>query len=169
MNAEKLIAQMERDTQRILVLVEGVSAEQAAWRSHAESWSILEVVNHLYDEEREDFRVRLDITLHNPTREWPPIDPRGWVTARGYSQRELAPSVQNWLDERRSSLAWLRSLGVADWEARYTAPFGVMSAGDLLASWVAHDLLHMRQLVELHRAYVVHLAEPYNTEYAGPW
>jgi hypothetical protein len=44
-----------------------------------------------------------------------------------------------------------------------------MSAGDLLASWVAHDVLHMRQLVELQRAYVVHLAEPYNTEYAGPW
>jgi hypothetical protein len=61
------------------------------------------------------------------------------------------------------------SLGAADWEARYTAPFGVMSAGDLLASWVAHDVLHMRQLVELHRAYIVHLAEPYNTEYAGPW
>src|SRR5512142_433583 len=102
MKAEQLIAQMERDTQRILVLVEGISAEQAAWRPHAETWSMLEVVNHLYDEEREDFRVRLDITLHHPTQPWPPIDPRGWVTARGYNQREFASSVQNWLDERRA-------------------------------------------------------------------
>ena len=40
---------------------------------------------------------------------------------------------------------------------------------DLLASWVAHDLLHMRQLVELHWVYTIHQLEPYKVEYAGQW
>jgi hypothetical protein len=44
-----------------------------------------------------------------------------------------------------------------------------MRAGDMLAAWVAHDLLHMRQLVELHRTYTVTQLAPYDTRYAGEW
>jgi hypothetical protein len=49
------------------------------------------------------------------------------------------------------------------------APFGQISAGDMFASWVAHDLLHIRQLVELHWAYTTRQLQPYNVEYAGGW
>jgi len=66
-------------------------------------------------------------------------------------------------------LAWLRSLDSPDWEATYEAPWGPITAGDLLASWVAHDLLHMRQLVELHWHYKEEQVEPYSTRYAGEW
>jgi hypothetical protein len=34
---------------------------------------------------------------------------------------------------------------------------------------VAHDLLHMRQLVELHWAYTMTKGDPYRTGYAGTW
>ena len=44
-----------------------------------------------------------------------------------------------------------------------------MKAGDLLASWVAHDNLHTRQLVELRRSRLVELAQPYDVRYAGDW
>ncbi|MCB0058173.1 MAG: DinB family protein, partial [Caldilineaceae bacterium] len=62
---------MQRNAQRIAALVAGVPDEQARWKPDAESWSILEVVNHLLDEEREDFRVRIDYTLHRPGEKWP--------------------------------------------------------------------------------------------------
>ncbi len=39
--------------------------EQARWKPSPESWSMLEVVNHLYDEEKDDFRFRLDSLLHH--------------------------------------------------------------------------------------------------------
>lgn len=42
-----------------------------------------------------------------------------------------------------------------------------MAAGDLLAAWVAHDLLHVRQLAKIHWACVRHRAEPYDVAYAG--
>jgi hypothetical protein len=160
---------MAGNAARIRALVQEVSDEQARWKPDPASWSILEVVNHLWDEERHDFRVRLDITLHRPDQPWPPIDPGGWVTARAYNQRSLGPSLEGFLAERQASLAWLRGLEAPDWEASYQAPWGPIRAGDLMAAWVAHDLLHTRQLVELHWAHTTAALDPYDVRYAGTW
>lgn len=150
-------------------LLRGVSLAQAVWKPAPENWSMLEVVNHLYDEEREDFRHRLELTLKDPAREWPPIDPPGWVKSRNYGARELQSSLQSFLSEREKSLAWLKGLSGPDWARRHEVTGGVRSAGDLLASWLAHDFLHIRQLTRLHWQYVNRMAAPYQTTYAGPW
>ena len=66
MNVEQLSSQLSSNAERIRVLVEGVPRDQACWKPESDSWSILEVVNHLYDEEIEDFPKRLDIILNQP-------------------------------------------------------------------------------------------------------
>ncbi len=171
MGLDEMMAQMSLQAGRIRALADGVAAAQARWRPDAESWSILEVVNHLADEEREDFRTRLDFILHRPGEDPPPIDPQGWVTARGYNQRDLAESIDRFLGERQTSLAWLRGLDAPDWATTISAPDGSwrIRAGDMAAAWVAHDLLHTRQLVELHWAWTQQAVAPYTTDYAGPW
>ncbi len=169
MERDRLVLQMLEDGERVRALLHGVSDQQARWKPDPDSWSMLEVVNHLLDEERHDFRVRLDYTLHRPGEAWPPIDPGGWVTERQYNQQDPEASLAQFLSERESSIAWLRELSAPDWEATYEAPWGSIRAGDLLASWVAHDLLHMRQLVELHWAYTVAGVAPYRPNYAGEW
>lgn len=169
MNFQQCKAMLLHNAGRIRQLVQDVSEEQARWRPQPDAWSILEVVNHLYDEERSDFRVRLDIILHRPQEPFPPIDPQGWVQERRYNQRQRASSLQNFLAERRASLVWLDGLGEPDWEATVQAPWGSLSAGDMFAAWVAHDTLHMRQLVELHHDYIVHLTADFDPQYAGEW
>jgi len=169
MDHKQLILKMVFNEDRIRALVHGVSHQAARWRPSPDAWSILEVVNHLYDEEREDFRARLDIILHHPGRKWPPIDPQGWVTERAYNDRDLDASLQGFIEERRRSIAWLNSLEAPRWEAGYETSRGILTAGDMMASWVAHDLLHMRQIVEIHHAYVVEHVLPFDTGYAGPW
>lgn len=150
-------------------LARGVSLEQARWRPAPEKWSILEVVNHLFDEEREDFRQRLELVLDDPAKPWPKIDPRNWVTTRGYNQRELSASLDNFFAEREKSVAWLMQLSSPNWQNSNEGPNGKLSAGDLLASWLAHDFLHIRQLSRLHWQYVGAIADPYKTTYGGPW
>ena len=169
MNLDHFTRQMDRQAEAIRALVQGISDEQARWRPSSGEWSILEVINHLYDEENEDFRTHLDLILHRPGEPWPSIDPERWVTGRRYNQREINRSLDDFLSARKDSLAWLTGLISPDWEATYDPPLGQITAGDMLASWVAHDLLHLRQLVELQRAYVVHLADPHGVDYAGPW
>lgn len=161
--------QLGQNGETIRCIVEGISFDQARWKPTAQDWSILEVINHLYDEEREDFRTRLDYALHRPGEEAPPIDPVGWVTARSYNQRELAASVQNFLAERQRSIAWLEGLTAPAWEKSFKRPQFELKAGDLLSSWLAHDFLHLRQLVELHYAWIKANSAPYVLDYAGDW
>ena len=71
--------------------------------------------------------------------------------------------------ERSTSLDWLKGLESANWATSHKASFGTIAAGDLLASWVAHDNLAIRQLVELRRARLERMAHPYSLDYAGPW
>jgi hypothetical protein len=170
MDSQWLIARLGRNAPLIRGLVEGITPEQAPWKPEPQAWSILEVVNHLYDEEREDFRTRLDLVLQDPERDWPPIDPQGWVAKRSYNTRGLEESLNNFLAERERSLAWLEGLRDADWEKARVHPIaGSLRAGDLLASWVAHDFLHARQLARLHLQYAARQAVPYDGSYAGSW
>ncbi len=38
----------------------------------------------------------------------------------------------------------------------------------MLASWVAHDMLHIRQLAELHRQWLISSGKA-DVRYAGDW
>lgn len=169
MDLDDLATRMALNAERIRALCQGISEEQSRWKPDPDSWSILEVVNHLYDEEREDFRARLDHVLHCPDQPWPAIDPQGWVTARRYNDRELGESLTRFLAERKESLGWLRTLSAPNWAAVYEAPWGPITAGDVMASWVAHDLLHMRQLVKLHYLFTTAELKPHDVRYAGAW
>jgi hypothetical protein len=168
-NLTQSLMQMTRQAASVRQLAQDISPEQARWKPNPESWSILEVINHLADEEQSDFRVRLDIILHDPERQWPLIDPQGWVTARKYNERDLAESVGRFMTAREESIAWLRSLNAPNFDAVVEDPRGRMRAGDMFAAWIAHDLLHIRQLVELHWAYTEREFQPYHTLYAGEW
>ncbi len=177
MQSDILCQELARGAEIIEALVAGVTPEEARVKPSPEAWSVLEVMCHLCDEEREDFRQHLDYILHRPDQPWPPIDPQGWVTARRYNERDLAASLDEFLEERGRSLGWLKGLPSPDWDKSVEVTFGPpeseerirTSAGDMLAAWVAHDNLHMRQLVELRRARLLRLAEPYDVRYAGGW
>jgi hypothetical protein len=170
MNATALIACLEMNGYRIRPLVAGVDAEQGRWKPAPDRWSILEVTAHLLDEEREDFRARCDLLLHRPGELGPPIDPEGWVRARRYNERDLQATSRELVEERRRSIAWLRGLAAPVWENALVHPaIGTLRAGDMLAAWAAHDMLHIRQLARLHWQYVAELAKPYGVDYAGEW
>jgi hypothetical protein len=169
MQFETLYRELAHSLEIVPRLAGGVTQAEAAIRPGPDSWSMLEVVCHLYDEEREDFRQRLDVILHRPQEPLPPIDPQGWVAARNYNQQDLAEMLDKWAAERQRSLEWLQSLVAPDWDAEYPTPFGVFKAGDMLSAWVAHDNLHTRQLVELRRSRIVQITAPYDVRYAGDW
>jgi len=171
MELSVLCVRMAASAEAIRALAAGVSEEQWRWRPGSASWSILEVINHLADEEVEDFRTRVDLLLHRPGELWPPTDPAGWVTARSYNEQDPADSLRRYLSERRESLSWLGGLASPDWEVECVAPWGSkIRAGDIMASWAAHDLLHARQLIELRWAYMTRCdVGPYRADYAGEW
>ncbi len=150
-------------------LAQGLTAEQAHWKPEVGSWSVVEVINHLVDEEVEDFRTHLAGLFSQPSQPWTAIDPQGWVTARLYQERDLVSSLEAFLQVRSESLIWLENLVAPDWSLFYDLTWGKLSAGDLLASWAAHDLLHIRQLTELNYALLARTSLPVQVDYAGVW
>ena len=170
MNLSYCVRELSTNAAAIERLLEGVDADQARWKPGEQDWSILEVVNHLLDEEREDFRFRLRSLLSAASEPWPPIAPQQWVLERAYNGRDPVQSLADFLQERQHSLDWLAKISGARWDVRYQhPPLEGLSAGDLLASWVAHDLLHLRQLIELKWAYGRTQFTPYTPNYAGDW
>ncbi len=165
---ESAITQLSQQAQVFQSLVQHVSQEQAIWKPSAQEWSMLEVINHLADEEHEDFRTRFDLSLHKPSTPWPPIHPSAWVTERSYNTRDLAESLEQFSLERDKSLSWLKGLSNVNLEQIYHHPkVGPVRAADLMASWLAHDLLHIRQTTRLHYQYLQHLN--FKIDYAGDW
>ena len=161
--------QLAINRDRVASLARGIPEEQARWKPIGTSWSILEVVCHLADEEEFDFPVRLKMILEGSEKAWPTIDPLSWVDEHEYLEADLYQTLNRYVKLRNNSLAWLDSLESPEWTKVYHASSGQIIAGDMLAAWAAHDLLHLRQLVELHYAYLIKRASPYKVDYAGEW
>ena len=98
MEFEHLLKQLEDNARIIFNLTHGISDERARWRPDPDSWSVLEVINHLYDEEYDDFRQRLDCILYHPEKSWQHINPHGRVSEREYNKQDLEISIQNQTD-----------------------------------------------------------------------
>ncbi|HPG37809.1 MAG TPA: DinB family protein [bacterium] len=149
-------------------MLTGIPVKQERWKPAADKWSMLEVICHLCDEEKDDFRTRLDYTLHKPGQSWPPIDPTGWVFTRHYLDQNFGEMKINFLSARLDTISWLEALNHVDWNMEYSHPqYGIFTAGDLLVSWLAHDYRHIRQLANLNVHYMQVLAAPYSIRYAG--
>jgi len=168
---ESAIRSLEASAAAIGALTRDLGPAERDFRPEPGAWSIHDIVCHLLDEERDDFRLRLRLVLDDPGAEWPKIDPQNWPRLRNYPARVFGATLAAWQEERAASLDWLRSLrGVPlDLGRSHEMPWGPLRAGDLLASWVAHDLLHLRQITARRFQSTAVGVEPYSTRYAGEW
>jgi hypothetical protein len=150
-------------------LLQDLKEEQYLWKSSPEKWCLLEIVCHLFDEEREDFRARTKHLLETPSEKLPSIDPQGWVETRSYLQQSYADKLKDFLIEREQSVKWLQTLSNPKWKNTYEHPvLGKMTAEMFLANWLAHDYLHIRQITKLKYDYLKNLSNE-DLNYAGNW
>lgn len=170
MNGEAMIHRMRMTPHALREWTLQLPIDDARWRPEGGGWSILEIINHMADEEVDDFRARLRSTLEDPAKPWPGIDPEGWARDRDYNSRDLNESAACFKAARAESLKWLDSLENPDWSLAHQHPkLGVIRAGDLLAAWCAHDALHLRQIAKRLYQLILRDAGDYSAAYAGVW
>ena len=171
MDFPKLIDSLERFGTLLPVVIADVRPADARWRPESGGWSVLEIVCHLADEEVEDFRRRLRLTLENPTTAWPPIDPEGVSIERKYNETGHGKSpgkirCGTSVVDRVATFDQKPQLGTA----RNVHPkFGPIRAGEVMVSWAAHDQLHLRQIAKRLFQMNVRDGAPYSTDYGGEW
>ncbi len=127
------------------------------------TWSPFDVVGHLIHAERTDWMPRVEHLLkHGDGVPFPAFDREAmFETSRGKSLEELLETLE-WL--RNESLERLVGLGLtdADLVRRGRHPeFGSVTLSQHLATWVAHDMTHLAQIVRV-------IAKQYD-EAVGPW
>lgn len=127
------------------------------------SWTVHEVVAHLIHGERDDWIPRVRHLLEwGTSRPFPPFDRTvGFEAAR---VRPLTELLREFGDCRRESLSALSALGLTTDDLRREGrhpEFGVVTLGQHLATWVAHDLTHLSQIVRV-------MAVQYRAA-VGPW
>ncbi len=163
MDFNTLYQELQNSTEMIRAFLAGISQEEARVKPNPESWSILEVVCHLYDTEREDFREHLDFILHRQKEEYHAIDPQA-----GSEEYKTNFENEGEVLRQRKNRLMARGNSNSDWD-HLTSQYGSVSAGEMFSCWVAHDNLHLRQFVELRRYRIENITKPYPIEYAGDW
>jgi hypothetical protein len=127
------------------------------------TWSPYDVVGHLIHGERTDWVPRVEhILRHGDAVPFPPFDREAMFEAS--KGRSLAELLETFTRERAGSLERLHALGLTevDLARRGRHPeFGVVTLGQHLATWVAHDLSHISQIVRV-------MARQYS-DAVGPW
>jgi hypothetical protein len=167
MDTDALLARMERTPDALEALLHGLPDADWRWKPTPADWSILEVVSHLLDEEADDFGARVESTLTDPKKPWPPYDPPGRVVEGKFNERDPLETMRLFREERGRTLVWLRGLRSPRWDAAHAHPGGkTLRAGDLLASWAAHDARHVQQIAKRLHGLAARDGAPYSVAYA---
>jgi hypothetical protein len=165
----EIIAELTRNKIVFQGLFDSLSDEMITWKPSPQKWSLLEIICHLHDEERQDFRARTKKALEDPMGPLSSINPVGWVTERNYLDQEFKQKTLAFLDERETSIQWLASLQNPNWDSFFVHPeLGEMSANLFLSNWLVHDYLHIRQINRLKFEYLKTMTTS-SLDYAGTW
>ena len=103
MNLNTYLQQFSQNTVAFVALFSGTSEDEYQMGTAPGKWCLLEILCHLTDEEREDFRARVRHVLKTPDQPMPPIDPVGWVKDRKYMAQNFEESWNQFVRERKKS------------------------------------------------------------------
>lgn len=126
------------------------------------TWSAYDIVGHLLHGEATDWVPRTRVILeHGTARPFEPFDREAML---GQEREPVTVLLNRFQAARAAGLAELSSLQLTapDLDRRGRHPeLGEVTLGQLLATWVTHDLTHLAQIGEV-------LARRYRTD-VGPW
>jgi hypothetical protein len=160
---EEGVAILARTPSTLDALLRGLPDGWITAHEGGQTWSPFDVIGHLIHGERTDWMPRVKIILEHG-------DAKAFDTFNRFAQfavsegRTLASLLDEFTALRTDNLCEFEELRLtdADLERRGRHPaLGVVTLGQLLATWVAHDLDHVVQISRV-------LARQYSDE-VGPW
>jgi hypothetical protein len=154
---------LERTPGVLRALLDGLPDEWISAREGPGSWSPYDIVGHLIHGERTDWIPRAEHILRVGDAEaFPPFDRVAMF--RESAGKSLGELLDTFARLRGESVARLLALALtpADLDRRGRHPeLGPVTLGQHLATWLAHDLSHIRQIVRV-------MGRQYS-DAVGPW
>ena len=161
-NLDDAVAILERTPASLSAWLTGLPATWIHATEGDGTWSPYDVVGHLIHGERTDWIPRARHILAGETGPFETFDRTAQFTeSRGRSLDEL---LATFAELRRENIAVLIGMNLTDDDLDRTGihpELGEVTLGQLLATWVVHDLDHITQVART-------MAKLY-TEATGPW
>lgn len=156
------VAILQRTPSSLHALLDGLPETWVRATEGDGTWSPYDVIGHLIHGERTDWIPRARHILAGETRAFEPFDRMAqFTTSHGMSMGEL---LATFADLRRANVAALLGMKLTNDDLARTGlhpELGNVTLGELLATWVVHDLDHVAQVVRT-------MAKVY-AKATGPW
>jgi uncharacterized damage-inducible protein DinB len=159
---DEVVAILERTPASLTALLAGLPDGWTTATEGPETWSPYDVIGHLIHGERTDWMVRARHILAARTEPFEPFDRNAQF--RESEGKSLSELLATFTELRRENVAALVALNLteADMSKRGQHPeLGEVTLGQLLATWVVHDLDHVGQIART-------MAKVYR-QAVGPW
>jgi hypothetical protein len=160
---ENTISLLARTPATLDALLRGLPDVWIFGNEGQDTWSVVDIVAHLVHGERTDWMPRARMVLQSgASKAFEPFDRLGYLRER--EGKQLSELLDEFANLRMKNLTELQALNLRPedlWLRGRHPSFGVVTLGQLLATWAAHDMTHLHQL---SRA----MAHQYR-EAVGPW
>jgi hypothetical protein len=156
------VAILERTPAVLSTLLGGLPEPLVRATEGPGTWSPFDVVGHLIHGEKTDWIPRARHILAGSTEPFEPFDREAQFAAS--AGRSLADLLDELAALRRNSLETLAELRIGDGDLSRVGlhpELGAVTLGQLLATWVVHDLDHIGQ--------VARTLAKHHADYVGPW
>jgi len=142
---------------RLKSALQGVPRKLQLWRPAPGKWSILEIVCHLRDMEREAYLARYRRILAEDDPRLPDVDGDVIALERDYRSGTLAAALKDWRAARKESLRLLKGVKASAWQRIGThETAGRLSMDDLLRRHaVGNDEAHLAQIDATQRRFAL--------------
>ena len=162
LSLDDMVAILERTPASLTAMLDGLPDTWVTATEGDNTWSPYDVIGHLIHGERTDWIPRARHIMAGETRPFDPFDRTAqFRESRGKGLSEL---LARFTDLRRDNVAALVALNLTAEDLGRTGlhpELGKVTLGQLLATWVVHDLDHVAQIARtMAKVYV---------EAVGPW
>lgn len=159
---EDAVAVLTRTPASLAALLEGLPDVWTRATEGGETWSPYDVIGHLIHGEHADWLTRARHILAGESRPFDKFDRTAqFDESRGKSLGQL---LSTFAELRRENLAALSAMNLTEEDLRRKGlhpELGEVTLGQLLATWVVHDLDHVGQIART-------MAKAYR-DAVGPW
>jgi hypothetical protein len=142
------LAPLEETPKQLKEALRGVPKKLATWTPAPGKWSILEIVCHLRDMEKDAYLERYRRILVEENPRLPDVDGDRYALERDYRSQNLKAALREWLALRRETLKLLQGVKGEQWQRVGThetaGPLSV--AAFVRRQAVGNDKAHLGQI-----------------------
>ena len=152
-----LLGILRQTPRRLADAVRGVPRALLVWTPAPGKWSILEIVGHMRDMERDAYLARYRAILSGSRPALADIDPDACAAEGDYRQQRLSAVLRDWRRLRQQTVALLDGVGEGQWALEGVHETdGALGMETLLARQArGNDLAHLEQIEHVKERHAI--------------